>query len=250
MGMGAPLLAIGTSAGKILPRTGDWMNNIKAVFGVLLLAVAIWMLERIVPAQITLALWAILLIGSSIYMGALEQLGIDANGWRKLWKGVGLTLLIYGSLLLIGAASGAKDPLQPLQGISFATAGTQQRNELHFSTIKSVADLNRELSTAKAKGQPVMLDFYADWCVSCKEMERYTFSDPGVQQSLADFRLLQADVTLNDADDQALLKHFKLIGPPSIIFYNTQGEEQRNLRLVGFLEANAFRDHATTAKRS
>ena len=245
MGMGAPLLAIGASAGKLLPQAGAWMNAIKAVFGVMLLAVAIWMLERIIPASATLALWAALLIGSSIYMGALEPVGIDGTGWRKLWKGAGLTLLIYGSLLLIGAASGAKDPLQPLQGISFAAGGAgQQSNELKFNKIKSLDDLKQEIATAKQNNQPVMLDFYADWCISCKEMERYTFSDPAVQQALSGYRLLKADVTANDADDKVLLKHFGLLGPPSIIFYDRDGVEQRNLRLVGFMEASSFRQHA------
>ena len=245
MGMGMPLLAIGASAGKLLPQTGHWMNATKAVFGVMLLAVAIWMLERIIPASATLALWAVLLIGSSIYMGALEPVGIDGSGWRKLWKGTGLTLLIYGSLLLIGAASGAKDPLQPLQGISMAASGSaQQSNELKFNKVKSLDELNQQLAIAKNNNQPVMLDFYADWCISCKEMERYTFSDPAVQQALSGFLLLKADVTANNEDDKALLKHFELLGPPSIIFYDRSGSEQRNLRLVGFMEASAFRQHA------
>ena len=245
MGMGIPLLAIGASAGKLLPRAGDWMNNIKAVFGVMLLAVAIWMLERIIPASTTLALWAALLIGSSIYLGALEPIGISGSGWKKLWKGLGLILLIYGSLLLIGAASGAKDPLQPLQGISLAASGSSsQSDKLSFKIVKSEEDLQRELAFAKRNNQPVMLDFYADWCISCKEMERYTFSDPQVKAALSDFHLLKADVTANDADDKALLKRFELIGPPSIIFYDRNGQEQRNLRLVGFMEATSFRQHA------
>ncbi len=245
MGMGVPLLVIGASAGKLLPRAGDWMNNIKAVFGVMLLAVAIWMLERIIPASATLALWAILLIGSSIYLGALEPVGISGSGWKKLWKGVGLTLLIYGSLLLIGAASGAKDPLQPLQGVSLAASDSSaQSDKLSFKIVKSEEDLQRELAFAKQNNQPVMLDFYADWCISCKEMERYTFSDPQVKAALSGFHLLKADVTANDADDKTLLKRFDLIGPPSIIFYDRSGQEQRNLRLVGFMEATAFRQHA------
>ncbi len=245
MGMGIPLLAIGASAGKLLPRAGDWMNNIKAVFGVMLLAVAIWMLERIIPASTTLMLWAVLLISSSIYLGALEPIGISGSGWKKLWKGLGLILLIYGSLLLIGAASGAKDPLQPLQGISLAASGSSsQSDKLSFKIVKSEEDLQRELAFAKQNKQPVMLDFYADWCVSCKEMERYTFSDPQVKEALSGFHLLKADVTANDADDKALLKRFELIGPPSIIFYDRNGQEQRNLRLVGFMEATSFRQHA------
>ncbi len=248
LGMGAPLLAIGASAGKLLPRAGHWMNNVKAVFGVLLLAVAIWMLERILPAPLTLALWAGLLIGSAIYLGALEPVGHDATGWRKFWKGFGLVLLIYGSLLLIGAASGAKDPLQPLQGISFAASGETKKEELHFTRIKTVADLEREVAAAQAQGKPVMLDFYADWCVSCKEMERYTFSDQGVQDGLEGFRVLQADVTANDADDQALLKKFSLLGPPSILFFDKNGVEQRNLRLVGFMDAASFKQRIAMIK--
>ncbi len=245
MGMGLPLLAIGASAGKLLPHAGDWMNNIKAVFGVMLLAVAIWMLERIIPASATLALWAILLISSSIYLGALEPVGIGGTGWKKLWKGLGLFLLICGSLLLIGAASGAKNPLQPLQGISLAASGSSsQSDKLSFKIVKTEKDLQRELTFAKQNNQPVMLDFYADWCVSCKEMERYTFSDPQVKAALSGFHLLKADVTANDADDKALLKRFELIGPPSIIFYDRNGQEQRNLRLVGFMEATSFRQHA------
>ncbi len=245
MGMGMPLLAIGASAGKFMPKAGDWMNAIKAVFGVMLLAVAIWMLERIVPASVTLALWSVLLISTSIYMGALEPVGIDGTGWRKLWKGVGLVLLLFGALLLVGAASGAKDPLQPLQGLAASSAGGSggQSQELTFKKIHSLDELNSELRAAKQRNQAVMLDFYADWCVSCKEMERYTFSKPAVQQALSGVLLLKADVTANNEDDKVLLKHFGLIGPPSIIFYDTQGQEQRNLRLVGFMEAGAFEKH-------
>ena len=178
-------------------------------------------------------------------LGALEPVGIGGTGWKKLWKGLGLFLLICGSLLIIGAASGAKNPLQPLQGISLAASGSSsQSDKLSFKIVKTEKDLQRELTFAKQSNQPVMLDFYADWCVSCKEMERYTFSDPQVKAALSGFHLLKADVTANDADDKALLKRFELIGPPSIIFYDRNGQEQRNLRLVGFMEATSFRQHA------
>jgi thiol:disulfide interchange protein DsbD len=246
MGMGAPLIAIGTGAGKLLPKAGPWMDAVKGVFGVLLLGVAIWMLERILPAQVTLALWAGLLILSSVYLRALDALPVEATGWTRLWKGVGVVSLVYGVLLLIGAASGAHDPLRPLAGVLAAggtTSSPVQQAHLPFKRIKSVADLDRELAAAQAQGQPVMVDFYADWCVSCKEMEKYTFADAGVHQALADYRLLQADVTANDATDKALMKRFNLIGPPSILFFDSSGKERTELALVGFKPADAFVEH-------
>jgi thiol:disulfide interchange protein DsbD len=254
MGMGAPLLAIGTSAGKILPRAGSWMDTIKAVFGVMMIAVAIWMVERILPAQITLLMWAALLIIASIYMGALEPHGIDANGWRKLWKGVGLLMLTYGILLVVGSASGAHDVLQPLQMLGSPTVnkgGTAvaatDTAHLNFKRIKGNVELDREVAAAKAQNKTVMVDFYADWCISCKEMEKFTFSNPEVQQALANSVLLQADVTANDDADKALLKRFSLIGPPSILFFGADGQERRPYRLVGYVKAKEFRSHVERA---
>jgi thiol:disulfide interchange protein DsbD len=253
LGMGAPLLAIGTSAGKILPRAGDWMESIKAVFGVLLLAVAIWMLERIIPEQIIMLLWAALFIVSAIYMGALEPYGAGATGWRKLWKGTGLIMLVYGILLVVGAASGAKDYMMPLERLAAGPGGANPQamaaaqTHLEFKQIKSIQDLDRELAAARSQGKPVMLDFYADWCVSCKEMEKYTFSDTGVQQALSNAVLLQADVTDNNATDKALMKRFGIIGPPSILFFDANGKERRKYRLVGFLKPIEFRDHTEKA---
>ncbi|MDX1813004.1 MAG: protein-disulfide reductase DsbD, partial [Gammaproteobacteria bacterium] len=216
LGMGAPLLVIGTAAGKLLPKAGAWMDAVKAVFGVALLAVAVWMLERIIPAEVTMLLWAALLIVSAIYMGALDSIPREASGWRRLWKGVGLIGLIYGAILLVGLAGGGSDPLQPLKGVSFTGAGpgasAVAQHELEFKQIKGLEELDRELQAAKAQGKIAMLDFYADWCVSCKEMEKYTFSDAGVQAALSDLVLLQADVTPNDELDKALLKKFGLVG--------------------------------------
>ncbi len=245
LGMGGPLLVIGASAGKLLPKAGDWMNAIKAVFGVLLLAVAVWMLERILPPQISMVLWAVLLIISAVYMGALERQSPEASGWSKLWKGVGLVLLIYGGLIMLGAAGGGKDIFQPLRGVQFGSGGLSAAEvpPMPFKPIKGLAGLNREIDMARASGKPIMLDFYADWCVSCKEMEKYTFSDPGVRQALAGVVLLQADVTANDAEDQALLKHFGIFGPPSIMFFSPEGTEQRDRRVVGFLKAGTFQAH-------
>ena len=247
MGMGAPLLVIGAFAGKLLPKAGDWMNVIKAVFGIGLLAVAIILLERILPPAASMVLWGMLLIISAMYMGALRQLPVEASGWDRLWKGLGFVLLVYGALMLVGAAAGGKDTIQPLRGINFGSAGSQTA-ELHFKRIKTVSDLQREVQTASTAGRPVMLDFYADWCVSCKEMERYTFSDPDVIASLRDFVLLQADVTADDAEDKALLQgHFGLPGPPSIMFYGRDGAERRNYRVVGFMAADEFASHVRRA---
>ena len=239
MGMGAPLIAIGTSAGKIMPRAGMWMDAVKAVFGVLLIGVAIWMLERIIPQQIAMLLWAMLFIVSSIYLNAFETLSAESTGWARLWKGLGLVLFIYGAMLLIGAAAGNRDMLQPLKGVGGGQVA-QAAGHIQFKQIKGLGELQQQLDAAKAQGKPVMLDFYADWCVSCKEMEKFTFSDAGVQNSLANMVVLQADVTENDAKDKELYQHFGIIGPPAIIFYNSDGSEQRHLRVAGYMPATEF----------
>ncbi len=246
MGMGAPLIAIGTAGGKFLPRAGSWMDAVKAVFGVLLLAVAIWMLERILPAMVTMFLWSVLLIISAVYMGAIEAVRDGVSGWFKLWKGLGLVLLIQGALMLVGLAAGATDPLQPLKGVSFGSAAVQQQH-LTFKTIKTIADLEREVAAASAAGKSVMLDFYAEWCISCKEFEKYTFSNPQVLAALSNTVALQADVTANDESDQSLLKRFDLIGPPGIILYDTQGNELASHRVVGFMPAEEFAAHIKNA---
>lgn len=244
LGMGVPLLVIGTSLGKWLPATGGWMNTIKAVFGVLLLAVAIWMLERILPAAVTLLLWGGLFTVSAIFMGALDRMAPDATGWRRLWKGVGFVLLVYGGALIMGAASGGRDVFRPLEGLTAARSGEAAAHAaLAFKPVKSVEQLQQEIASASAQGQSVMLDFYADWCVSCKEMEKFTFSDPAVQQALGGVVLLRADVTANDAVDQALLKKLGLIGPPAILFFGADGQERAEYRLIGFLNAEKFLAH-------
>ena len=248
MGMGAPLIAIGTSAGKLLPRAGGWMDVIKAIFGVMLLGVAIWMLERIIPATVGILLWAILFIVSSIYMGALEGLKAESTGWNRLWKGLGLILFAYGMLLLVGASAGSKDMFQPLKGLAMASGySAQNQQHLQFTQIKGLAGLNQQLAMAEKQQKPVMLDFYADWCVSCKEMEKYTFNDPTVQANLKNTLLLQADVTDNDELDKELYKHFGIIGPPAIIFYDPKGNEQKNYRVVGYMPAEKFGPHIQQA---
>ena len=218
LGMGVPLLAIGTSAGKWLPRASGWMNTIKSIFGVLLLALAVWMLDRIVPPQVTMVLWGVLLVVSAIYMGAFDRLLPDAGGWFKLWKGVGLVLLLYGGVLIVSAAGGGTNPLQPLRGLSLA--GSTPANENHalqFMTVKGVNGLEQALQTTRAGGKTAMLDFYADWCVSCKEMEHETFSDPAVKKSLAHTVLLRADVTCEYLDEHITVVKNKIISTKLIM---------------------------------
>ncbi|MFV2057837.1 MAG: protein-disulfide reductase DsbD [Thiohalomonadales bacterium] len=247
MGMGAPLLAIGVSAGKFLPKAGTWMDTVKAVFGVLMLAVAIWMLERVVSSEVTMLLWATLLIVSAIYMGVLEQIKETAAGWSRLWKGLGAVAIIYGAIIIIGFANGGKDVFQPLAGFS-GGGGTVAHQELVFKRFKGNEQLDQAVRSAQQAGKITMVDFYADWCISCKEMEKYTFSNPEVQALLKDVVLLQADVTLNDAEDKALLKRFGLQGPPSILFFDKSGKERRGHRLVGFLSAEKFSAHVREVK--
>ena len=239
MGMGVPLIVAGVSAGKLLPRAGAWMNAVKAVFGVMLLAVAIYLLERIVPESVALLLWAALFIVCAIYMGALDSLGTESGGWRRLWKGAGLVMLVYGVLLMVGVAGGGGDLFRPLKGIALV-AGEHAESELEFRQVKGIDGLNAEIGPAAARGQVVMFDYYADWCVSCKEMERFTFSDPGVRTALSDVLLLQTDVTANDALDRALLAEFGLFGPPAILFFGPDGRERRELRVVGYMNAGDF----------
>lgn len=236
MGMGTPLLLIGTSAGVWLPKAGAWMEAVKRFFGVLLLALAIWIIQPLLSIEVHMLLWATLLILSGIYMHALEALPHNANGWRKLLKGIGLLSLLLGVAFLIGALSGANDILRPLGNIGRATS--QQSDTLKFTRIKDSAELDSRI--AQANGQTVMLDFYADWCISCKEMERFTFTDAGVQAKLSTALLLQADVTANNAADQALLKRFGLYGPPGILFFDAQGKEQTNFRVIGHQNAEQF----------
>ncbi len=247
LGMGAPLLAIGTSAGKLLPRAGPWMNAVKAVFGVIMLGVALWLLERVLPVAVTMLLAGVLLVVSGIYMGAFDSLAAGDNGWRRLWKGLGLVIVVYGGTLLVGAASGSQNLLQPLRVIASSGGGAESARQLAFQRIKTSAALDQALSEARTQGRPVMLDFYADWCVSCKEMEHYTFTDPAVRTALAGAMLLQADVTANDADDQALLRRFEIFGPPTIAFFDAAGRELHDHRVVGYMPAAEFAGHVSEA---
>ncbi|SJM93058.1 Thiol:disulfide interchange protein DsbD [Crenothrix polyspora] len=239
LGMGIPLLILGASAGKLLPKAGDWLHATKAVFGVIMLGVAVWMLSRILPPDIPLLLWGVLLIVSAVYLHATDSLPEICSGWRKLWKGMGLIMLTYGLLLLIGFSLGNTNPLKPLQGLVLNNAQSKEQG-LSFDKVTSIEALEQRLQQASVSKQKVMLDFYADWCISCKEMEAYTFTDPSVKSALKDFMLLQADVTKNSEDDKALLAKFNLVGPPGVLFFGSDQHEQTALRVIGYQKAELF----------
>ncbi len=247
LGMGVPLLIVGASAGDLLPKAGPWMDTVKQLFGVMFLGVAIYLAAPLLPAALTMLLWAALAIVSGFWIFSLKAR--DGGPAPAAVRGAGLIAVVYGVLLLIGTASGSRDPLQPLDRLSAGAGGTgaAQEHVVAFQRIKTVAELESAVASATAAGKPVMLDFYADWCVSCKEMERFTFTDAAVQAALAGAVLLQADVTANDDADQALLARFEIFGPPTIAFFGSDGVERKNFRLVGFAPANRFAEHVKSA---
>ena len=248
LGMGMPLLVVGTSAGKLLPKAGSWMEATKTAFGFMMLGLTVWMLSRILPGQITLGLWGVLVFMAGIFMGALTSLGPAAGKMRLAGKGLGLLALLYGAILLVGAFLGGHDPFRPLDNLRLA--GSEQAADhqgLKFTRIKTVDDLDNALAEAAAQSRTAMLDFYADWCVSCKEMEAYTFTEAAVQVALADTVLLQADVTANDDEDQALLQRFGVFGPPTIIFFDEKGQQREGYEVVGYMRSDDFVAHVEKA---
>jgi thioredoxin:protein disulfide reductase len=240
-GMGTPLLVVGASAGKLLPKAGAWMDLVKQVFGVLMLAVAVWMLGRIVPERLALLLWAVPALLLAWLLLARTR-GRTLLTWSA--RAVGVAAAFYGVALAAGAALGGTDPLEPIP--AFASHAPT----LVFRPIHSLADLDREVAAAKAHDESVLVDFSADWCTSCKEMERYTFTDPQVQAALSHTVLLRADVTANNDDDQALLKRFGIFGPPTIAFYGSDGQERTGYRVVGYMKAQAFAERTRAALRT
>jgi thiol:disulfide interchange protein DsbD len=225
------------------------MDTVKQFFGILMLGVAIWMISRIVPASVTLGLWAVLAFVTGYWLLFMGTQG--GSGVTVVRRAIGALAAIYGVMLLAGALSGATDPLQPLARFTnpgtVATAAGGTAHESHFKRIKSSAELDAAIAAAQAEGKTVLLDFYADWCVSCKEMEKYTFPAPAVQSALAGTVMLQADVTANDEVDQALMQRFGILGPPSILFFGTDGVERADYRIVGFKPAEEFAPHIQQA---
>jgi len=235
LGMGVPLVLVGVSEGALVPKSGAWMKAVKQFFGVLLLAVAVWTVSPVIPPAAQMLAWAALLIGSAMFLRAIDPLPRRVSGWLRLWKGVGIMALLAGAALVIGALGGSRDPLAPLSGLFAGLA--EPAAALRFERVKTLPELESRLSQAT---RPVMLDFYADWCVTCKEMERFTFSDPRVKARLAEFTLLQADVTAGSAEDLALLQRFRLFGPPGIIFFDAAGVEIAGVRVIGYQNAELF----------
>ncbi|WP_088143467.1 protein-disulfide reductase DsbD [Achromobacter xylosoxidans] len=240
-GMGVPLLIVGASSGALLPKAGPWMDGVKRMFGMLLLATAWWMLIPVVPTWVQMTGWAFLAVVAAVMLRAFDALPQSAGAARMFGKGLGLLLALAAAAWLIGAASGGRDVLQPLSHLAArgdAPAGVAASSgEVHFQRVRNSAELDALLAQSR---QPVMLDFYADWCVSCREMERFTFTDPGVAQRMSGMLLVQADVTANNADDRALLKRFRLFGPPGIMFFEPGGKELPEARVVGFQDAKRF----------
>lgn len=249
LGMGAPLLLVGAAQGKLLPKAGAWMVAVKNAFGFMMLGLAVWMLSRILPGGVTMLLWAVLVLMTGVFMGGLTTLTTSSSGVQKVGKGFGFLAIIYGVILLLGALSGGSNPMKPLASINFGggTLVTEQQHELPFQRIKTVDDLDREVAAAASQGKTALLDFYADWCVSCKEMEAYTFTDSDVQAALSNTLWLQADVTANDAADQLLLQRFGVFGPPTIIFFGADGNQRHGYEVVGYMKAEDFVEHVRQA---
>lgn len=246
LGMGIPLLLLGASAGALLPKAGPWMESVKRFFGVLLLGVAIWLISPVIPAAVHMLMWSALLIVSAIYLHALDPLPTRSSGYNKFLKGIGIIALLFGVALLAGVLSGSRDILQPLSKINISDINeeginrpnTDENQHLPFQRVSSLAELNERI--AQSHNKYVMLDFYADWCISCKEMERFTFTDAKVKSRLKDVVLLQVDVTAGTHDDDVMLKHFKLFGPPGILFFDRNGQNIPDARVIGYQNKEDF----------
>jgi thiol:disulfide interchange protein DsbD len=246
LGLGVPLLIVGLGAGTLLPRAGAWMDGVKVFFGVVLLAAALWIVWPVLGAAATMLLSALWLLIAAASLGLFSGPVVGGSVWQRLGRGIGAALAVWAAVLLVGLAAGSSDPLRPLAvlaarggevGAANASSqvGAASQSALTFAAVRSSSELDQAVKTA---AQPAMLDFYADWCVSCKEMEKFTFSDPRVQAKLKQMNLLRADVTANNVDDQALLRRFSLFGPPGIIFFDQGGKEV--LRVVGYESADKF----------
>ena len=249
LGMGAPLLLVGAAQGKLLPKAGAWMVAVKSAFGFMMLGMGIWMMARILPGEVTLAAYGVLIFMAGVFLGGLTQLTPESLGVQKLGKGVGLLAVIYGAVLLVGSLAGGDSMLRPLASLNSGggVAYVEEHRGLDFQRIKTTADLDAALASAAANGQSAMLDFYADWCVSCIEMEEYTFTDGGVQNALSNTVLLQAHLPANDDEAQPLLERFGVFGPPTIIFFGGDGMQRNGYEVVGYMKAKEFEIHVRKA---
>ena len=250
LGMGIPLILVAVGGRKLLPTTGHWMTAVKHFYGVMLLAVAIWLVERLVPGWLALTLWGLLVAITGVQLGAFDA---AKAGWERTRKGLGLVLFAYGLALLAGAVGGANDPLKPLAPFTIASAssgavGTPGLQHADFVRVEQPAEIRTMLQQAREQGRPVVLDFYADWCISCKVMERNVFSKPDVIQALAPYTLLQIDMTDNTPEQQAMLDDLGLFGPPAILFYGTNGEELPQRRVLGEMDREEFLGHLRTLR--
>ncbi|WP_150627027.1 protein-disulfide reductase DsbD [Pandoraea captiosa] len=242
LGMGLPLVILAGGGGTLLPRAGAWMDGVKRFFGFLLLGVALWIVRPLLSTPVLLFGWGVLLLVAASFMRVFDSLPDGVSSARRLLKGLGVVAALLGAVALVGAAAGARDPLTPLAGLSAMTTGSANAGAtvsegVKFQRVRTLAELDQVVATA---GRPVMFDFYADWCISCKEMERFVFTDPRVKGRLDQMVLVQADVTANNADDQALLKRFGLFGPPGIIFFDGGGKEVTGTRVIGAQSADQF----------
>ena len=239
LGMGIPLLIIGVSEGKLIPRAGGWMDSVKLLFGFIMLGMALYITDHLIPGPVYLLLWSILLIIASNFFGAFTA---AANPGQILRKSIAIIVFLIGTIYMLGAAMGNERLLQPLENIQFSSSSKVESSDLKFIPFKSIEELNTYLKTAKQLGQPVMVDFFAEWCVACYEFEDYTFANEKVKQLLAtkNVLLLQADVTLNSVIDIQLMKNFNILGLPSILFFDTEGDELTNMRATGFEDAETF----------
>ncbi|WP_386083607.1 protein-disulfide reductase DsbD [Vreelandella sp. F11] len=244
MGMGVPLLLVGTFGATLMPRSGAWMNGVKIAFGLLMLGVAIWMIERLVAAPMALLLWAALAIGTALALGALSF--NQPQGWPRARQTLGLMLLAWGIALVIGAAQGGSNPLRPLAATS-STSGNKLAT-LEFTQVSSLTELEAAISQAEGANQPVFVHFTADWCISCKLLERDVYPDPQVSAALSNYTLIAADVTHTDPQSRELLNQFDLFGPPSLLFFS-QGEEIRAARIQGEVTADQLYEHLESVNR-
>ncbi|MDG1580010.1 protein-disulfide reductase DsbD [Pseudomonas sp. GOM6] len=246
LGMGTPLVLFAVGGGALLPKSGNWMIGVRNLFGALLLAVAIWLLERVVPGQVSLALWGLWAAGIALWLGVLEL--TPKTHHQKLAQLIGLPLLVYAVLAWIGALQGASDPLRPL-GRTEAAVVTQATAATHseWQTITTPAELDTALAEAKKAGQPLLLDWYADWCISCKVIEREVLTAPAVTAQLGGYRLIRFDITDSNEQQRALLDRYQLFGPPAILFFAANGDEWSDLRVVGEISAADFAERLTRA---